>query len=87
MGHNFKLYCDPTSRHLTKLRTENIIVRSKDAQWVYYSISEEFLRNENKLITFIVERFENESVYAEDLSKYHAFKENNMNCETIMIKV
>jgi len=73
------------SRHLTKLRQEGIIERSKTAQWVYYTISDAFSSENKSLLIFLKEKFENEDVFVTDYKKYKTFKDNNISCETIVV--
>lgn len=53
-----------SSRHLAKLKSAKIVKSEKKAQWVYYSLNDEFLEK----YTFFKEIFE-KNIYEEDLRK------------------
>jgi ArsR family transcriptional regulator len=56
------------SRHLTRLKKEKLITSEKKAQWVNYTINEDFLNNH----PFVIEILENElkkSSFNKDIEK------------------
>ncbi|MCS5420891.1 MULTISPECIES: ArsR/SmtB family transcription factor [Psychrilyobacter] len=56
------------SRHLNKLKKAGIIVGEKRVQWVYYEISEKFLK-ENYFVKEILESRLNGGIFLEDLNR------------------
>ncbi|MBS4538987.1 winged helix-turn-helix transcriptional regulator [Clostridium sp. D2Q-11] len=71
------------SRHLSKLKKTGIISSSKDAQWVHYKVSNEFVNNDKLLCRYLKEKFTSEDVFTNDVRRYQKYKENNMNCQWI----
>lgn len=68
------------SKHLNKLKSTKIITATKKAQWVYYSIN----RNTLKDYPFIEELFTNslvESVFRKDLDNLKIYLEHKKGCE------
>ena len=56
------------SRHLNKLKKLGVIIGEKKLQWVYYEISENFIK-ENSFIKEILEKRLDEEIFLEDLKK------------------
>lgn len=71
------------SRHLGKLKSNNIITGYKDAQWVHYRISEEFKGNNKGLVEYLDGKFESEEIFITDLKKCRAYVESPYTCQTI----
>jgi len=71
------------SRHLSKLKKTGIISSSKDAQWVHYKASNEFMNNDQLLFRYLKEKFISKDVFTNDGRRYKKYKENNMNCQCI----
>jgi len=71
------------SRHLNKLKSNDIISSSKDAQWVYYKISDKF-KNENKLLyEYLKNEFKSSDLFLKDVERYNKYKKHNINCQCI----
>lgn len=69
------------SRHLSKLKSAGIISSMKDAQWVYFKVSDKF---ENELLfRYLKQKFETSDLFVKDLEKYYKYKELNLNCQCI----
>lgn len=71
------------SRHLSKLKTTGIISSSKDAQWVYYKINPEFKKENELLYRYLKEKFQENSLFIDDIERYKKYKEHNINCHRI----
>lgn len=65
------------SRHLNRLKNSNIVVSEKNAQWVYYSLSENFINDNNQLYKYLCSKMDNSEIYKEDSKKIGKFKLNN----------
>lgn len=72
------------SRHLSKLSRGGIITRSKEAQWVYYSVSEDFMRDHALLLSYLKGQFKSDPIFIQDSKRFDIFKENEMNCTNII---
>lgn len=71
------------SRHLSKLKSANIISSSKDAQWVHYKVSDGF-NDENELLhSYMAEKFEASPVFSNDIARYDKYIERRLNCQSI----
>ncbi|WP_066500156.1 ArsR/SmtB family transcription factor [Abyssisolibacter fermentans] len=71
------------SRHLSKLRSVNLICPSKDAQWVHYKISSTVEKENEFIIKFLRQKFKTEDVYISDIKRYLKYKSSNLNCQMI----
>lgn len=71
------------SRHLNKLKTSDLIVSSKDGQWVHYHVSETFKNNCPGLIKDIQTYFHNTDIFKDDLQRYEKYHLNNLSCSDI----
>lgn len=63
------------SRHLAKLKMINILSSERKAQWIYYSISKAFVKENDYLIRYLQDIFSNEQIYKEDLARFRRIKE------------
>jgi ArsR family transcriptional regulator len=54
------------SRHLTVLKNAGIIRGVKHAQWMYYSMDEDFSRNNGELFTYLTARLKELKSYEND---------------------
>ncbi len=75
------------SRHLSKLSKAGLITRSKEAQWVYYTISDSFLSEHVLLIEYLKEQFSKELIFTEDTERSRVFKENSIGCNNISQRI
>ena len=71
------------SRHLSKLKGERIVTSFKDAQWSYYKINEEFVRENKSLVEYLVANFKNNQIFLKDKQKYKKIKESGISCKNI----
>lgn len=71
------------SRHLAKLKSVDIISSKRDAQWVHYKIDEQFKKQNEGLVGFLMESFTKNDLYVDDVVKYKEYKKHNLNCKYI----
>ncbi|WP_422484990.1 ArsR/SmtB family transcription factor [Gudongella sp. DL1XJH-153] len=71
------------SRHLGKLKSNNIITGYKDAQWIHYRISNEFKGENKMLMEYLINKFSSEEIFTADLEKCRAYVESPYTCQTI----
>ncbi len=71
------------SRHLSRLRTEKIISFEKHAQWIYYSIDQNFLDVNGLLYQYLEHRMNLEPIYREDLKRLQDYVRSGESCETL----
>jgi ArsR family transcriptional regulator len=71
------------SRHLGKLKSNDIITGYKDAQWIHYRISDQFKKENRMLMEYLQNKFGSEGVFIEDLKKCSAYVESPYTCQTI----
>mgnify|MGYP006292357435 CR=1 FL=1 len=74
------------SRHLRKIKNIGILDYSKDAQWIYYKVSDQFIKNNKDLISYLKKKFNEEKIFNKDLNTIEKYKENNLNCQLISDK-
>ena len=68
------------SKHLNKLRSSKIIVATKKAQWVYYSINSKTLED-YPFINELIKNSLNEEIFFEDLKNLKKYLETKKGCE------
>lgn len=66
------------SRHLTILRNAGIIKSYKNAQWIYYSINDEFKMDNEELYRYLELRINKLSTYKQDLERLSKCKEKDL---------
>jgi len=71
------------SRHLNKLKSEGIISCEKKAQWVYYKIDDNFIKENKLLYDYIISTLRNYPQFIEDNENYKKHKESNISCEQL----
>ncbi|MPM19727.1 hypothetical protein SDC9_66153 [bioreactor metagenome] len=57
------------SRHLTTLKNAGILSSSKQAQWAYYRLSEEFRSENPQLVNYLTEKLKSLPTYESDMQK------------------
>lgn len=71
-----------TSRHLSRLRDLGLVKSDKRAQWIYYSISKEFIELNEFLFMYLEKNFLS-GIFKEDFKRFKIYKENNFTCSCI----
>ena len=66
------------SRHLTILKNAGIIKSYKNAQWIYYSIDDEFKSDSEELYRFLEQRINKLSTYDADIERLSKCKEKDL---------
>jgi ArsR family transcriptional regulator len=69
------------SRHLTVLRNAGILSCTKQAQWTYYKLNEEFKRGNQELLNYISEKVKQLPSYETDIDQMLKCKNLDM-CNT-----
>jgi len=72
-----------TSRHLTKLKGAGIITSYKDAQWVHYKVSDEFIMAHKSLFDYLVIKMADHQLMMEDKRKLEKYNELGLTCTDI----
>ncbi|MBC9784316.1 winged helix-turn-helix transcriptional regulator [Heliobacterium chlorum] len=68
------------SRHLTRLRTTNLIVAEKQAQWVYYAINQQTLSQNPFIAVLFEQELKQNKTLAGDLIRLKNSKESADRC-------
>ena len=71
------------SRHLSRLRTEKMITFEKQAQWIYYSIDPNFMKDNELLYRYLEKRMNQEEPFTTDLLRLDDYRASGENCETL----
>jgi ArsR family transcriptional regulator, arsenate/arsenite/antimonite-responsive transcriptional repressor len=70
------------SRHLTVLKKARILESYKTAQWTYYKISDEFIRENKKLYDYLIIKIGELPCYKNDCIKFEKCKIKDLcNCD------
>jgi ArsR family transcriptional regulator len=62
------------SRHLTILKKAGVLDSYKNAQWTYYKVSDEFLRDNKELYDYLVSQTSKLTSYANDCDNFNVCK-------------
>lgn len=71
-----------TSRHLTALKNAGILSSSKQAQWTYYRLNEEFCNENRELINYLTNRFRLLPTYLSDTQRRDKCKQADLCSES-----
>ncbi|QGU95590.1 metalloregulator ArsR/SmtB family transcription factor [Clostridium bovifaecis] len=71
------------SRHLNKLKNLKIINAEKKAQWVYYSIDENFIEENKLLYDYLSEQLAKDNTYTKDIKMLKKYKCSSFTCEDL----
>lgn len=71
------------SRHLTRLRNEEIVIFEKEAQWIYYQINPKFIEENKLLYEYLIDKMKRNNKFIKDLGKLSFYKESGISCENI----
>lgn len=71
------------SRHLTRLRHEEIVAFEKKAQWTYYKINPVFIENNKLLYEFIIQEVDKDYKFINDIKRLDKFKKNGLSCDNL----
>lgn len=76
-----KLSQSNASRHLTKLKQAKLIIGEKHAQWIYYRIHDEVLKEHAFIKKLLEEELNSDSQYLKDLIHLKQYRELGGSCE------
>ncbi|HCX60923.1 ArsR/SmtB family transcription factor [Aminipila sp.] len=62
------------SRHLTVLKKAGVLDSYKNAQWTYYKVSDEFLRENKELYDYLIKKISKLPCYINDCDKFNECK-------------
>lgn len=71
------------SRHLTRLKNEEMVIFEKKSQWIYYQIDPEFIEDNKMLYEYLIDKMDLNDKFIKDLQKLSLYKESGMSCENI----
>jgi len=71
------------SRHLSKLKSANLISGDKDALWIHYRISDTFKSENELLYRYLIEKYESLEEYIKLIERCKLYKESPYTCQTI----
>lgn len=66
------------SRHLTILKNAGILTSIKKAQWAYYKLSDEFVKENQELYAYITDKIKRLPSYVSDIEQMRKCKAKNM---------
>lgn len=67
-----------TSRHLTALKNAGILSSSKQAQWSYYRLNENFCKDNKELIDYLAAKLKTLPSYESDIKQMRKCKQENL---------
>lgn len=73
------------SRHLTKLKSIGALTSDKDAQWIHYSVSDDFINSNKLLMEHLKSEFENKDIYIRDLQRLALYVQKELTCQHITV--
>ena len=71
------------SRHLTRLRNEEVVIFEKRSQWTYYEIDPKFIEDNKLLYEYLIAKMDKNNKFIKDLKKLSVYKESGMSCDDI----
>ena len=71
------------SRHLSRLRSENIVAFEKKAQWIYYYIDPVFKKNHMLLLQYMREKMKDDELFVRDSGRLKCYQKSGESCETL----
>lgn len=75
------------SRHLTVLKKAGVLESYKTAQWTYYKISDEFIRENKELYDYLIRKISEVPSYESDCDVFEKCKQKDLcNCKEIILE-
>jgi len=71
------------SRHLNRLKDIGMLESHKDAQWVHYKISQDFIEKHTLLYDYLIENMINDGIYTRDTLILEKYIQSDYSCENI----
>lgn len=65
------------SRHLNRLKTAGLIRSAKDSQWIYYTVSEDFIADNSSLYIYLKEKLSSTEECVDDINKLHRYQKSS----------
>ena len=66
------------SRHLSTLRNLDIVTFEKKAQWTYYQISPSFIKDNDLLYKYLIDKMDNIPVFIKDVEQLNLYKKGEI---------
>ena len=66
------------SRHITALKNAGIVSGSKQAQWAYYGLNEDFCRENSQLMSYLTEKLRSLPTYEADNRKREQCRQSDL---------
>ncbi|HMA59196.1 MAG TPA: metalloregulator ArsR/SmtB family transcription factor [Halanaerobiales bacterium] len=71
------------SRHLNKLKQANLIVGERKAQWIYYKINQEVIKEHKFLDLIIKQELKKITICQEDEIKLKEYQQSGLSCQDL----
>lgn len=73
------------SRHLARLRNEEIVIFERKAQWTYYQINPVFIEDNEPLYHYLIDKMNQEQKFSNDLEQLSLYEEGKIHCDLMSI--
>lgn len=73
------------SRHLARLRNEEIVIFERKAQWTYYQINPVFIENNELLYQYLIDNMKQDRDFIKDLEQLTLYKEGEIHCDLMRV--
>ena len=74
-----------TSRHLNKLKSNNVIIFTKDAQKIYYTFNKEILNNFSFLKPLLFDDLKKDTTFIQDKNKLQRYLNSDLSCDDLRL--
>jgi len=71
------------SRHLRKLKNTGLVEDSKKAQWVYYQLNKNQLKEYPFIKVLLEEEVDKQDLFQKDLNNLKVYNKSEINCENL----
>lgn len=68
------------SRHLARLKNEEIVIFERKSQWTYYQINPVFIEANELLYHYLMDKMSQEQAFATDLEQLALYKAGKIHC-------
>jgi ArsR family transcriptional regulator len=71
------------SRHLNRLKQVQVITFNKEAQWVYYRLNQQFIKENELLYQYLKGRFKDLPECKNDLRRLEKYRNSGLTCQDL----
>jgi len=71
------------SRHLSKMKNQGIITSIKDAQWIHYKISDDFMKDHSLLLGYLLSEFDKDEEFISTKDRLEKYQSSALDCTDI----